>query len=149
MEGPLETAKEHEGATRTAAEEEEGRMREQEFKEFDSNGDGALSLDELLQGLRGRYSQDEIQDMFTALDADGNGKISLEEYLRYWQHDGRRNCHEVEMLVQGLKPFRDIASKLPRGSDDDPLAGALGMQEHAPHKVRYRKIQAVFAINRR
>ena len=93
-------------------------LREQEFKEFDTNGDGALSLDELLQGLRGHYSQDEIQDMFTALDADVNGEISLDQYLRYWQHDGRRNCHEVEMLVQGLKPFRDIASKLPRGSDD-------------------------------
>ena len=140
-----ETAKEHESATRTAAEQEKRRLLEQEFKEFDTNGDGALSLDELLQGLRGHYAQDEIQDMFVALDADGNGEISLEEYLRYWQHDGRRNCHEVEMLVQGLKPFRDIASKLPRGSDDDPLGGVLGMQEHEVDQAVLQAVQPIAA----
>ena len=114
--------------TRTAAEEEERRLLEQEFKEFDTNGDGALSLDELLQGLRGRYSQDDLQDMFTALDADSNGEISLDEYLRYWQDYGRRDYREVELFVQGLKALLDIASNMP--GENKRLKRVLGFFVH-------------------
>ena len=68
----------------------------------------------LFEGLRG--SQEEVQDMFTGIDADGNGEISLDEYLRYWEQADQRNNPETEMLVMSLKPFRDIAAVLPRGS---------------------------------
>ena len=55
-----------------------------EFYRLDKNGDGILSSDELFDGLRGKYNQDVISEMFEELDNRDN-KISLEDYLDYWQ----------------------------------------------------------------
>ena len=49
------------------------------------------------------------------------------------------------MLVQGLKPFRDIASKLLRGSDDDPLGGVLNMQEHEVDQAVLQAVEPIAA----
>ena len=51
-----------------------------EFKQIDKNNDGVLTVDELFEGLRSRYSQDEIKDMKQTMDTDQDGVIRLDEY---------------------------------------------------------------------
>jgi len=54
------------------------------FRVFDRNGDGLLSLTELLIGMsafmRGTR-QDRLNVVFEAFDVDGNGALSMEEYV--------------------------------------------------------------------
>jgi len=54
------------------------------FKEFDSNGDGFISPDEL-KTLLARYgyeaSDAEVKEMMAEADRDGDGKVSLHEFI--------------------------------------------------------------------
>ena len=54
-----------------------------EFKQIDKNNDGVLTVDELFEGLRSRYSQDEIKDMKQTMDTDQDGVVRLDEYLDF------------------------------------------------------------------
>ena len=55
-----------------------------EFNRLDRYGDGTLSSDELFEGLRLKYEQDVISEIFDKLDQNGDDNISLDEYLDYW-----------------------------------------------------------------
>ena len=74
-----------------------------EFKRLDRNGDGTLSSDELFEGLRLKYKQDELSEMFDKLDTNGDKKISLDEYLNYWWYKATADVHPRDgvMLVKG------------------------------------------------
>jgi calcium-dependent protein kinase len=56
------------------------------FIEFDENGDGRLSKDELIQGLNlvlsPEESEKEVNRIMNIIDVDGNGFIEYEEFLR-------------------------------------------------------------------
>jgi calcium-dependent protein kinase len=56
------------------------------FIEFDENGDGRLSKDELINGLNlvlsPEESEKEVNRIMNIIDVDGNGFIEYEEFLR-------------------------------------------------------------------
>ena len=57
---------------------------EKQFKEWDKNGDGVLSKEEILEGYRNTYGSadpDEVDNMIKSVDLDGNGVIDYNEFL--------------------------------------------------------------------
>jgi hypothetical protein len=72
-----------------------------EFNRLDRYGDGTLSSDELFEGLRLKYEQDELSETFDKLDTNGDKNISLDEYLNYWFENGGADPRFGVMLVKG------------------------------------------------
>ena len=57
---------------------------ERQFKEWDKNGDGVLSKEEIIDGYRKTYGtvdENEIENMIKSIDLDGNGVIDYNEFL--------------------------------------------------------------------
>ena len=57
---------------------------EKQFKEWDLNGDGVLSRDEIIKGYKktyGKVDENEIDNMIKSIDLDGNGVIDYNEFL--------------------------------------------------------------------
>ena len=55
-----------------------------QFQEWDTNGDGVLSRDEIIEGYRKTYGavdENEIDNMMLSIDLDGNGVIDYNEFL--------------------------------------------------------------------
>ena len=55
-----------------------------QFLEWDKNGDGVLSKEEILEGYRNTYGSadpDEVDNMIKSVDLDGNGVIDYNEFL--------------------------------------------------------------------
>jgi len=55
-----------------------------QFTEWDKNGDGVLSKEEILEGYRNTYGSadpDEVDNMIKSVDLDGNGVIDYNEFL--------------------------------------------------------------------
>ena len=68
-------------STRSARAEEKGLAASKSF--LDKDGDGALTYDEVTEGLKMRgikMSATQIKDMCAELDANGDGKITIEEF---------------------------------------------------------------------
>ncbi len=66
----------------TTREEREELMKQ--FVEWDKNGDGVLSKEEILEGYRNAYGTvdpDEVDNMIKSVDLDGNGVIDYYEFL--------------------------------------------------------------------
>lgn len=57
----------------------------EQFKEFDKDGSGALSPDELKIALREvqgvDYNEQEIKEIIKKIDIDGDGEINYSEFL--------------------------------------------------------------------
>ena len=57
---------------------------EKQFKEWDLNGDGVLSKEEIVNGYKktyGKVDENEIENMIKSIDLDGNGVIDYNEFL--------------------------------------------------------------------
>ena len=57
---------------------------EKQFKEWDKNGDGVLSKEEIVEGYRKTYGtvdDNDIDNMIKSIDLDGNGVIDYNEFL--------------------------------------------------------------------
>jgi len=54
---------------------------EQTFKNFDTNGDGGISLDEYAAGMVGNMSPQRVPKVFKEKDRNGDGQLSKEELL--------------------------------------------------------------------
>ena len=91
-----------------------------EFNRLDRNGDGTLSSDELFEGLRFKYEQDELSEMFDKLDTNGDKNISLDEYLNYWFENGGVDPRFGVMLVKDPS-VRVAAVAPPAPVEDEPI----------------------------
>ncbi|XP_059315358.1 calcium-dependent protein kinase 17-like [Lycium ferocissimum] len=126
--------------------EEEIMGLKQMFKSMDTDNSGAITLEELKQGLAKqgtKLSDYEIQQLMEAADADGNGTIDYEEFITATMHMNRMDKEEhlytafqyfdkdnsgyitVEELEQALRDFgiddgkdiKDIVAEVDSNND--------------------------------
>ncbi|MCD7460796.1 Calcium-dependent protein kinase 17 [Datura stramonium] len=86
--------------------EEEIMGLKQMFKSMDADDSGAITLEELKQGLAKqgtKLSDYEIQQLMEAADADGNGTIDYEEFITATMHMNRMD--KDEHLYTAFKYF--------------------------------------------
>lgn len=78
---------------------------EQAFRCLDSNGDGVLSVQEVVKGLE-RYlnlSQKEQEDLFGLIDRDGSGTLNVNEFLS--ATIDQRRAKSLPVLWQAFNAF--------------------------------------------
>ena len=113
---------------------EEKKRLEVLFRQLDSNGDGVVTYDELVQGfiqLYGeRVGQEECKRVFLAIDTDGSGEIELQEFLQA--------CVDKEQLLHesSLRQSFAFFDKDNSGSiTPEELKGALGAEKNITDEV--------------
>jgi calcium-dependent protein kinase len=77
------------------------------FREFDKNGDGKLSMDEIKDGYLNHYgkvmSDDDVERMFAAVDTDNSGFIDYSEFVVAAMNE--KNLVTNERLAAAFKMF--------------------------------------------
>lgn len=91
------------------------------LKQYDTDGDGSLSLDEFAK-LHADLVRAQTVDSFQALDEDGNGKVTAEEFSA-----PARQFEQMMQLRDKAKSWQNgsgNANPSPKGSPADMMGGA-------------------------
>jgi calcium-dependent protein kinase len=103
---------------------------EKQFKDWDSNGDGVLSREEIVNGYRktyGKVDENEIDNMIKSIDLDGNGVIDYNEFLtcsmnqeKIMRNDNLKLCFdEFDTDHSGKISLDEIGNIFKRGNNDN------------------------------
>ncbi|EAR89931.2 protein kinase (macronuclear) [Tetrahymena thermophila SB210] len=77
------------------------------FTAIDENGNGQLSLDELLTGMArfqsgaNKFSEEELKDIFQKMDEDNSGEVSQEEFIHAFAE--QFSIKNKNMILQSFK----------------------------------------------
>jgi calcium-binding protein CML len=87
----------------------------QAFGQFDVDGDGNITADELkrvLAALRVEVSEEEVSRMMRAADLDGNGTVDLDEFLAVNARAEHQLAGDVEkeLLHEAFRVFDEDAN---------------------------------------
>jgi len=104
---------------------------EKQFKDWDTNGDGVLSKQEIINGYRktyGKVDENEIENMIASIDLDGNGVIDYNEFLtcsmnkdKILRNDNLKICFkEFDTDGSGKISIDEISAIFKRGGGDNP-----------------------------
>ena len=99
----------------------------QAFGQFDIDGDGSITVDELrrvLAALRVDVSEEEVSRMMRAADLDGNGTIDLDEFLAINARAEHQLAGDVEKEVRlfSLSSLLSVVLARPRISNSCQFA---------------------------
>ena len=103
---------------------------QKQFKDWDTNGDGVLSREEIINGYKKTYGKvdvNEIDNMIKSIDLDGNGVIDYNEFLacsinkdKIIRNDNLRICfNEFDTDGSGTISLNEITNIFKRGKEDD------------------------------
>ena len=103
---------------------------EKQFKDWDTNGDGVLSKQEIINGYRktyGKVDENEIENMIASIDLDGNGVIDYNEFLtcsmnqeKIMRNDNLKLCFdEFDTDHSGKISLDEIGNIFKRGNNDN------------------------------
>ncbi|CAJ0586759.1 unnamed protein product, partial [Mesorhabditis spiculigera] len=109
----------------------EGELREI-FKDFDKNGDGRITCEELemaLLRLGERPSNTKIGQLIQQADTDGNGVIDIDEFLSVWRRQ-MAEPNEQRELAEVFSVFDVDGDGLISESDLNQLFLSLGRPIH-------------------
>ena len=86
---------------------EETETLEKIFKAIDTNGDGQLSKQEILEGwevnIGTPINEDDVDKMFAQIDTDGNGTIDYTEFVVATMNE--KNLMSEDKLLAAFKMF--------------------------------------------
>lgn len=96
------------------------------FAKADSNGDSALSKDELLEALKngpkGKNGEDSsavAEKMFSAMDSDGDGSVTQSEFTTFQSKMSASNASTLLAAQEGQRPERPSAEEMMAETDTD------------------------------
>lgn len=96
------------------------------FAKADSNGDSALSKDELLEALKngpkGKNGEDSsavAEKMFSAMDSDGDGSVTQSEFTAFQSKMSASNASTLLAAQEGQRPERPSAEAMMAETDTD------------------------------
>ena len=103
---------------------------EKQFKEWDTNGDGVLSREEIVNGYKkayGKVDENEIDNMIKSIDLDGNGVIDYNEFLvcsmnkeKILRNDNLRICfNEFDTDHSGKISVDEISALFNKGDKNN------------------------------
>ena len=109
---------------------EERQELEKQFKDWDTNGDGVLSKEEIINGYKktyGKVDEYEIENMIKSIDLDGNGVIDYNEFLacsmnkdKILRNDNLRICfNEFDKDGSGKISIDEISNIFKKGEQDN------------------------------
>ena len=109
---------------------EERNELEKQFKDWDTNADGVLSKEEIINGYKkafGKVDEHEIENMFNSIDLDGNGVIDYNEFLtcsmnkeKILRNDYLKLCfQEFDTDGSGKISIDEISAIFKRGGDEN------------------------------
>eukprot|EP00960_Hanusia_phi_P072030 767689-Hanusia_phi.AAC.1 len=88
------------------------------FHELDDNGDGVLSYKEFCDGMAGKLTVEQIDDLFERLEKDGDGVISLDEFVLARVYLAQLDCQLVdETLERSKASLADLVKNINKGEN--------------------------------
>merc|ERR1719369_1948146 len=115
------------------------------FKRFDSNGDGALSKDELSEALKSSgesYSNVEVDAIFSLGDIDGDGEITLQEFVTLMSPSASNIVQRLSKSFKNLQCVKDAFKEIDK--DNDGLLTKKEMMQ--AHKFDSEEVDAIFEL---
>ena len=117
------------------------------FKRFDSNGDGALSKDELFSAMKSSgesYTEIEVDAIFSLGDADGDGEITLEEFINMMSPSAATVVMKLSKTFKNISDVKEAFKKI--DSNCDGLLSKEEMMSSSGNKFDSEEINAIFEL---
>ena len=113
------------------------------FKQIDSNNDGLLSKQEMLQSAGNKFDREEVDAIFELGDVNGDGEIDMTEFISLMFPSA------VEVVSQISKTFKNVddvkaAFKL-FDKDGDGVVTKAEMKASG-HRLNDSQVEAIFAL---